>query len=56
MHDGDSLDSGHYLNDVIDINTGIWWHCDNDDFTEIFDLSERVYNKEILKKTTKKGM
>ena len=26
-HDGDSLDCGHYVSDVFDSITGIWWHC-----------------------------
>ena len=35
---GDSLDCGHYVSDVFDSSTGIWWHCDDDNITEISDL------------------
>ena len=38
IHDGDSLDFGHYVSDVFDANTGIWWHCDDDNITQISDL------------------
>ena len=37
-HDGDSLYCGNYVSDVFDGNTGIWWHCDDDNITEISDL------------------
>ena len=37
-HDGDSLDCGHYVSDVFDSSTGIWWHCDYDNITQISDL------------------
>ena len=42
MHDGDSLDYEHYVSDVFDTNTGIWWHCDDVNITEISDLPEGV--------------
>ena len=35
--DGDSLDCGHYVSDAFDISTGIWWHCDDDNITQISD-------------------
>ena len=53
-HDGDSLDCGHYVSDVFDSSTGIWWHCDDDNITEVSDLPERVYYRETHK-PTKKG-
>ena len=37
-HDGDSLDCGHYVSDVFDSSTGIWWHCDDENITEVSDL------------------
>ena len=42
MHDGDSLDCGHYVSDVFDTSTGIWWHCDDENITEIIDLPTAV--------------
>ena len=42
-HDGDSLDCGHYVSDVFDSSTGIWWHCDDENITELSDLPEGVY-------------
>ena len=41
-HDGDSLDCGHYVGDVFDANTGVWWHCDDDNITQITDLAQGV--------------
>ena len=29
MYGGDYLDCRHYFGNVFDINTGIWWHCDD---------------------------
>ena len=40
-HDGDSLDCGHYVSDVFDCSTGIWWHCDDDNITQISDFTKR---------------
>ena len=45
IHDSDSLECGHYTSDVFDGNIGIWWHCDNDDITEIIDLPENTYTR-----------
>ena len=42
-HDGDSLDCGHYVSDVFNSSTGIWWHCDDDNITELIDLPGGVY-------------
>ena len=33
MHDGTSLDYGLYFSDVFDVNTGIWWHYDDNEIT-----------------------
>ena len=38
-HDGDSLDCGHYIIDVFDANTRIWWHCDDENITQISDFT-----------------
>ena len=42
-HDVDSLDGGNYVSDVFDCSTGIWWHCGDDNITQIIDLSKGVY-------------
>ena len=39
-HDGNSLDFGHYVSDVFDSSTGIWWHCDDVNITEISYLTK----------------
>ena len=54
-HDGDSLDCGHYVSDIFDSSTGIWWHCDDDNITQISDLPKWVYYQETHK-ITKKGI
>ena len=51
--DGDSLDCGHYVSGVFDIDTGLWWHCDNDNITQITNLPKGVY---IVKSHTKRVM
>ena len=39
-HDGDSLDCGNYASDVFDTNIVIWWHCDDDNITQISYINE----------------
>ena len=53
--DGDSLDCGNYASDVFDSSTGIWWHYDDDNITEISDLPKGVYYRETQKPTKKKN-
>ena len=48
-HDGDSLDCGHYVSDIFDSSTEIWWHCDDENITEISDLPKGVYYRETNK-------
>ena len=55
-HDGDSLDCGHYVSDAFDGSTGIWWHCDNYNITQINDLPKGVYYRETHKHTKKEKM
>ena len=55
-HDGDSLDCGNYVSDVFDSSTGIWWHCDYDNITELSDLPHGVYYSETHKPTEKKRL
>ena len=40
-HDGYSLYCGHYVSDFFDSSTGIWWHCDDNNITQISDLTKR---------------
>ena len=54
--DGNSLECGHYVSDVFDSRTGIWWHCDDDNITELSDLTEGVYYRETQKPTKKKRL
>ena len=52
-HDGDSLDCGHYVSDVFDGSTGIWWHCDDGNITQITDRPKVVYYRESHKNKNK---
>ena len=45
-HDGNSLDCGHYVSDFFGSSTGIWWHCDDNNITEISDLPKGIYYRE----------
>ena len=55
MNGGNSLYSRHYFRDVFDVNTEIWWYCDDDEITQIGDFIESVYTRETHKqKYTKK--
>ena len=56
IHGGNELDSRQYFSGVFYVNTGIWWHCDNDKITQINDfqklyITERVKNNIIQRKT-----
>ena len=53
-HDGESLDYGHHVSDVFDSSTGMWWHYDDDNITELSDLPEGVYDRETHKPTEKR--
>ena len=48
-HDGDSLYCGHYVSDVFDSSTGIWWHCDDYNINQISDLPKGGYYRETHK-------
>ena len=52
-HDGDSLECGNYVSDVFHSSTGIWWHCDDDNITQISDIPKWVYIRESHKKIKK---
>ena len=51
-HDGNSLYCGHYVSDVFDSSTGIWWHYDDEKITQISDLPKGVYIRESHQKMT----
>ena len=56
IHDGDSLDSGHYSSDEFDVKTGTWWQYDDEKTVQISDLKEGVYTSKGHKhKYTKKN-
>ena len=55
MHDDNSLDCGHFISDVFDFNSWIWWHCDNDNISQICCFPNGVYTRDSHKqKDTKK--
>ena len=54
MHDGEYLNCGKYVSDVFDTNTGIWWHCDDDNINQISGLLEEFLLERVRKITTKK--
>ena len=49
MRDGNYQDFEHYVSDVFDANTGIWWHCDDDYITQMSDIPEGDYVRESHK-------
>ena len=51
---GDSLDCGHCVSGGFDSIIGIWWHCDDENITEISDLTKGVHYRETHKLTKKK--
>ena len=55
-HDGKSLDCGHYISDIFDTNTGIWWHRDDGNITQIRDLPKGVYIRDSHKKRKRKKL
>ena len=52
--DDESLYCGHYVSDVFDASTGILWHCDDDNITQVSDIPKVVYIIERHKKTKRK--
>ena len=49
-----SFDCGHYYSEIFDFNTGIWWHCDDDEITKIINFPEGVCIREKTKRYRKK--
>ena len=54
MHDGTSFDCGHYISDLLDVNTGIWWHYDDEKIIQIIYFPSYARTRESNKKITKK--
>ena len=44
LHIGNDMDSGHYLCNVLEYNTGTWWNCDDDTRTKYSGYPKNVYN------------
>ena len=38
------MSPGHYLCDILDFNTGIWWCCDDDNITKLIRMPVNIYN------------
>ena len=53
-HDGESLYYGHYVSDVFDATTEIWWHCDDENITQISNLPRGVILERVTKKKKEK--
>ena len=44
IHIGKDRDSGHYVYDLLDYNTGIWWIFDDDMITNYSGYLENIYD------------
>ena len=44
LHIGKDMDSGHYICDVLDYNTGTWWNCDDNTITNYSGCPENIYD------------
>ena len=53
-HDGDSLDCEHYVSDVFDTTTEIWWKFDDENITQTSDSPIWVYIRETHIKKQRK--
>ena len=43
-HDWTSNNTCHYFCDILDINTGIWWLCDDDIITKLRVIPDHTYS------------
>ena len=50
------MDCGNYVSDVFDSSTEIWWHCDDDNITEISDIPKGFYYRETQESTKKNNI
>ena len=55
LHIGNDMDSGQYVCDIIDYNTGTWWNCDVDTITKHLRYTNYVYGNLSKKYEQKKG-
>ena len=44
LHIGNDVDSGHYVCDVLNYNTGTWWNYDDDTRTKYSGYPKNVYD------------
>ena len=49
------MDSGHYVCDILDYNTGTWWRCDDEIITNYSGYPENVYY-DLSHENGKKGV
>ena len=43
-HDGTSKNTGHYYCDILDLNTGICWRCEDDTIKQFRGMLETFYS------------
>ena len=55
IHVGKDVDSGHYVCDVLDYNTGTWWNCDDETIINYSGYPYNVYNDLSNETEQKKG-
>ena len=44
LHNGNDMDQGYYVFDVLDYNTGTWWNCDDEIITQYPRYPSNVYH------------
>ena len=44
LHICNDLDKGHYVCDILDYNTGIWWNYDDETITQYPGYPSNVYS------------
>ena len=55
LHIGKYMDSGHYVCDILDYNTGTWWNCDDDTITNYSGYPENIYDNLSNENEQKRG-
>ena len=53
-HNGNDMDQGHYICDILDYITGTWWKCDDEIITKYPGYPMNVYNELSSNKKHKK--
>ena len=54
LHIGNDMDSGHYVCDLLDYNTGTWWNCCDDTITKYEVYPNNVYDNLSIDNEQKK--